>query len=181
MERFGEAALDILGMRRAVRTGMPGAIDNGRFEQNLRHSLMWVISIGTTEIQRGLIRATRARTARDRRSGCRRSGDRAPLAGMRVLDFSIMVAGPYCARLLADVGAEVIKIEPPEGDDMRLRTPPRDGHSTYFGQLNAGKAQPGAGPEERRRDQAGASHGRGGGYHRREFPTRRDGSSRSRL
>src|SRR5262245_55630143 len=63
----------------------------------------------------------------------------APLDGLRVLDFSIMLAGPYCARLLADVGAEVIKIEPPEGDDMRLRTPLRDGHSTYFGQLNAGK------------------------------------------
>lgn len=62
-----------------------------------------------------------------------------PLAGVRVLDFSIMLAGPYCARLLADVGAEVIKIEPPEGDDMRLRTPLRDGHSAYFGQLNAGK------------------------------------------
>jgi crotonobetainyl-CoA:carnitine CoA-transferase CaiB-like acyl-CoA transferase len=68
-----------------------------------------------------------------------KDGDRAPLAGVRVLDFSIMVAGPYCARLLADVGAEVIKIEPPEGDDMRLRTPLREGHSTYFGQLNAGK------------------------------------------
>ena len=63
----------------------------------------------------------------------------APLEGVRVLDFSIMLAGPYCARLLADVGADVIKIEPPEGDDMRLRTPLRDGHSTYFGQLNAGK------------------------------------------
>jgi CoA:oxalate CoA-transferase len=63
----------------------------------------------------------------------------APLDGLRVLDFSIMLAGPYCARLLADVGAEVIKIEPPEGDDMRLRTPLRDGHSAYFGQLNAGK------------------------------------------
>src|SRR5258708_3966786 len=63
----------------------------------------------------------------------------APLEGMRVLDFSIMLAGPYCARLLADVGAEVIKIEPPEGDDMRLRTPLRNGHSAYFGQLNAGK------------------------------------------
>jgi CoA:oxalate CoA-transferase len=62
-----------------------------------------------------------------------------PLEGLRVLDFSIMLAGPYCARLLADVGAEVIKIEPPEGDDMRLRTPLRDGHSAYFGQLNAGK------------------------------------------
>jgi len=62
-----------------------------------------------------------------------------PLEGVRVLDFSIMLAGPYCARLLADVGAEVIKIEPPEGDDMRLRTPLREGHSAYFGQLNAGK------------------------------------------
>jgi CoA:oxalate CoA-transferase len=63
----------------------------------------------------------------------------APLGSVRVLDFSIMLAGPYCARLLADVGADVIKIEPPEGDDMRLRTPLRDGHSAYFGQLNAGK------------------------------------------
>src|ERR1700739_1985079 len=63
----------------------------------------------------------------------------APLDGVRVLDFSIMLAGPYCARLLADVGADVIKIEPPEGDDMRLRAPLREGQSTYFGQLNAGK------------------------------------------
>lgn len=61
------------------------------------------------------------------------------LAGLRVLDFSIMMAGPYCARLLADLGADVVKIEPPEGDDMRLRAPLRQGHSPYFGQLNAGK------------------------------------------
>jgi CoA:oxalate CoA-transferase len=65
--------------------------------------------------------------------------NKAPLDGIRVLDFSIMLAGPYCARLLADVGADVIKIEPPEGDDMRLRAPLRDGNSAYFGQLNAGK------------------------------------------
>src|SRR5947208_17172639 len=63
----------------------------------------------------------------------------APLDGVRVLDFSIMLAGPYCARLLADVGAEVVKIESPEGDDMRLRSPLREGHSAYYGQLNAGK------------------------------------------
>jgi alkylation response protein AidB-like acyl-CoA dehydrogenase len=55
MERFGEAALDILGMRATLSEGMPDALDNGRFEQNLRHSLMWVISIGTNEIQRSLI------------------------------------------------------------------------------------------------------------------------------
>jgi alkylation response protein AidB-like acyl-CoA dehydrogenase len=55
MERFGEASLDILGMRATLSEGVPGALDNGRFEQNLRHSLMWVISIGTNEIQRSLI------------------------------------------------------------------------------------------------------------------------------
>lgn len=55
MERFGEAALDILGPRAALSQGAPGALRNGRYEQNLRHSLMWVISIGTNEIQRSLI------------------------------------------------------------------------------------------------------------------------------
>ncbi len=140
MERFGEAALDILGMRAALSEQMPGAIDNGRFEQNLRHSLMWVISIGTNEIQRSLIAQRGARAAEIGVIACKRPESATPpLEGIRVLDFSIMLAGPYCARLLADVGAEVIKIEPPEGDDMRLRTPLRDGNSAYFGQLNAGK------------------------------------------
>lgn len=55
MERFGEAVLDILGPRAALSQGAPGAQRNGRWEQNLRHSLMWVISIGTNEIQRSLI------------------------------------------------------------------------------------------------------------------------------
>ncbi len=55
MERFGEAALEILGMRATLSQGAPGNLRNGRFEQGLRHSLMWVISIGTNEIQRSLI------------------------------------------------------------------------------------------------------------------------------
>jgi len=55
MERFGEAALDILGPRAALSQGAPGALRSGRYEQGLRHSLMWVISIGTNEIQRSLI------------------------------------------------------------------------------------------------------------------------------
>ncbi|HRH85270.1 MAG TPA: CoA transferase [Rubrivivax sp.] len=72
------------------------------------------------------------------------NNDTRALAGLKVLDFSIMMAGPYCARLMADLGADVVKVEPPEGDDMRLRQPLRsasDGsrHSAYFGQLNAGK------------------------------------------
>jgi len=55
MERFGEAALDIFGTRAALSQGASGALRNGRYEQGLRHSLMWVISIGTNEIQRSLI------------------------------------------------------------------------------------------------------------------------------
>ena len=62
-----------------------------------------------------------------------------PLAGITVLDFGQIYQGPYCSMLMAKAGANVIKIEPPEGDDMRLRTPMRQGHSAYFGQLNAGK------------------------------------------
>ncbi len=62
-----------------------------------------------------------------------------PLQGIRVLDFTAMIAGPHCARLMADLGAEVIKIEGLEGDLIRARPPLRDGNSTYFGALNCGK------------------------------------------
>ena len=62
-----------------------------------------------------------------------------PLHGLRILDFSTTIAGPHCSRLLADMGADVIKIESPEGDLMRSRPVQRNGASTMFGQLNAGK------------------------------------------
>jgi CoA:oxalate CoA-transferase len=58
---------------------------------------------------------------------------------IRVLDFTTTIAGPHCTRLMADLGAEVIKIEAPEGDMMRSRLPLRNGASTSFGQLNTGK------------------------------------------
>jgi len=58
---------------------------------------------------------------------------------LRVIDFTTTIAGPHCTRLLADLGAEVIKIETPDGDMMRTRPPLRDGASAMFGQLNAGK------------------------------------------
>jgi crotonobetainyl-CoA:carnitine CoA-transferase CaiB-like acyl-CoA transferase len=61
------------------------------------------------------------------------------LAKLRVLDFSTTIAGPHCARMLADMGAEVIKIETAEGETMRTRPPVRNGCSTAFGQLNVGK------------------------------------------
>ena len=62
-----------------------------------------------------------------------------PLANIRVLDLATTIAGPYCARLLADVGAEVVKIETAEGELMRSRPPLRAGASASYGQLNAGK------------------------------------------
>ncbi len=62
-----------------------------------------------------------------------------PLQGLRVLDFTSVLSGPYCTRLLADLGAEVLKIEPPEGDHKRLVPPLREGQSTTFAHVNSGK------------------------------------------
>lgn len=59
--------------------------------------------------------------------------------GLRVLDFSTTIAGPHCGRILADMGADVIKIESADGETLRTRPPVRNGCSTAFGQLNVGK------------------------------------------
>ena len=66
------------------------------------------------------------------------------LSGITVVDFTRVLAGPYCTRMLADLGARVIKIERPgEGDEIRYTVlqldPTRTDQSTYFARLNAGK------------------------------------------
>ena len=63
-----------------------------------------------------------------------------PLSGMTIIDLSRILAGPYCTLLLAELGARVIKVEPPsQGDDARQYGPFRNGKSAYFVSVNRGK------------------------------------------
>lgn len=62
-----------------------------------------------------------------------------PLAGVRVVEFCQIASGPFCGMLLADFGATVTKIEPPEGDAMRQWPPLTDGMSENFASINRGK------------------------------------------
>lgn len=65
--------------------------------------------------------------------------DGLPLAGMTVIEFCNVAAGPFCGMLLADMGADVIKVEPREGDMLRQWPPFRDGYSENFASLNRNK------------------------------------------
>jgi len=63
-----------------------------------------------------------------------------PLSGITIIDLSRILAGPYCTLLLAELGARVIKVEPPQqGDDARQYGPFRNGKSAYFASVNRGK------------------------------------------
>ncbi|MEU2349392.1 CaiB/BaiF CoA-transferase family protein [Modestobacter sp. NPDC049651] len=68
------------------------------------------------------------------------AGAAGPLSGLLVADFSRILAGPYATMLLADLGAEVVKVEGPHGDDTRTWQPPvREGVSTYYLGVNRNK------------------------------------------
>ncbi|MCP2621953.1 CoA transferase [Mycolicibacterium smegmatis] len=63
-----------------------------------------------------------------------------PLQGVRVIDLTAMVMGPYCTQIMADMGADVIKVEPPQGDDTRyVSVGPAPGLSGVFVNVNRGK------------------------------------------
>jgi crotonobetainyl-CoA:carnitine CoA-transferase CaiB-like acyl-CoA transferase len=62
-----------------------------------------------------------------------------PLAGVKVIEFCSVASGPFCGQLLADMGAQVVKVEPPEGDALRQWPPINKGYSENFASLNRNK------------------------------------------
>ena len=63
-----------------------------------------------------------------------------PLKGLRVIDFTRVVAGPFCTMIMGDLGAEIIKVEiPGKGDDSREYPPFQGGESSYFMSINRNK------------------------------------------
>ena len=62
-----------------------------------------------------------------------------PLAGIRVIELANFIAGPLAGTLLADMGADVVKVEPPHGDSLRSLGTSRQGMSAFFANLNRSK------------------------------------------
>src|SRR5262249_27851287 len=62
-----------------------------------------------------------------------------PLVGIRIIDLTRMLSGPFCSMMLGDLGADVIKVEPPDGDPVRRQGAGREGLSWYFASFNRNK------------------------------------------
>ena len=94
------------------------------------------------------------------------------LDGIVVLDATQVMAGPYCAMLLADMGARVIKVEPPAGDSTRAMAGARGGDSPAFNAVNRGKLGIVLDLQQARRPRRVPPAGPIGGHPDRELPAR---------
>ena len=103
-----------------------------------------------------------------------------PLAGTKVVDFSALLPGPLASLILAEAGAEVVKVERPAGDELRAYEPRFGAASAGFALLNRGKREHRSRPQSERRagapDAAAAIRGRAD----RAVPPGRDGAPRAR-
>ncbi len=99
-----------------------------------------------------------------------------PLSGIRVVDLTRILAGPFCSMILADMGAEVIKIETPgAGDPVRRQGAVRDGLSWYFAAFNRNKRSLTLNLRERRGPRGARKADRAQRCSGREFPARGHG------
>ena len=126
-QRVGDATVDLLGLE-GLADASPEAAVQGRAAALYRASVGSTIAGGTAEVQQ-LVIARRG-------SGPAMS---LPLEGIRVIEVAQYVAGPLAGSLLAELGAEVIKVEPPGGDAYRQVMPVAPGIGRYFVPLNRGK------------------------------------------
>lgn len=95
--------------------------------------------IETRHGRRACMSPLRLVPAEGRGEPVRRAAGSLPLAGVRVLEIGPFTAGPLAGRLLADLGADVVKVEPPGGEASRAWTPRHGGVSGYFATYNTGK------------------------------------------
>ncbi len=102
-----------------------------------------------------------------------RAGRARPLAGLRVLEMGALIAGPFCAKILAEFGADVVKLEPPgHGDPLRKWRYVKDGTSVWWHVQSRNKRSVTRRPPHRRRPGDRARAGRTCRHRRREFPPR---------
>ena len=135
-QRIAREGIELLGLE-GLADGHAAAPLEGRIGALYRASVGSTISGGSAEILQTRHRSTWAGSAMS-----------LPLAGVRVVEYAQYVAGPLCGVLLADLGADVVKVEPPAGDGYRHVMPVAPGIGRYFVPLNRGKRSVVARPED---------------------------------